>query len=153
MRVAQRNMQNIFAGRDLDAKPGKFFSKKCLTDRGDDAIIFTAPRRYLSWIEGLTTNQNVTGSNPVRRTSRTSKVLPGTFFIRNPLRGSSLTGGALMVRGGASPVRGRGATRRFKHGAPYDATSSPTASRGVRFIASRPDLFSKRVDGHACRFA
>ena len=27
-------------------------------------------RRYLSWIEGLTTNQNVTGSNPVRRTMR-----------------------------------------------------------------------------------
>ena len=32
--------------------------------------IFRALRRYLSWIEGLTTNQNVTGSNPVRRTSR-----------------------------------------------------------------------------------
>ena len=25
-------------------------------------------RRYLSWIEGLTTNQNVIGSNPIRRT-------------------------------------------------------------------------------------
>ena len=32
--------------------------------------IYFALRRYLSWIEGLTTNQNVTGSNPVRRTSR-----------------------------------------------------------------------------------
>ena len=31
--------------------------------------IYLALRRYLSWIEGLTTNQNVTGSNPVRRTS------------------------------------------------------------------------------------
>ena len=30
-------------------------------------------RRYLSWIEGLTTNQNVTGSNPVRRTMRNDK--------------------------------------------------------------------------------
>ena len=30
-------------------------------------------RRYLSWIEGLTTNQNVTGSNPVRRTTRDDK--------------------------------------------------------------------------------
>ena len=30
-------------------------------------------RRYLSWIEGLTTNQNVTGSNPVRRTTRNDK--------------------------------------------------------------------------------
>ena len=30
-------------------------------------------RRYLSWIEGLTTNQNVTGSNPVRRTTRKDK--------------------------------------------------------------------------------
>ena len=26
-------------------------------------------RRYLSWIEGLTTNQDVRGSNPLRRTS------------------------------------------------------------------------------------
>ena len=26
-------------------------------------------RRYLSWIEGLTTNQNVIGSNPIRRTN------------------------------------------------------------------------------------
>ena len=32
--------------------------------------IYFALRRYLSWIEGLTTNQNVTGSNPVRRTRR-----------------------------------------------------------------------------------
>ena len=35
------------------------------------AIISLALRRYLSWIEGLTTNQNVIGSNPIRRTSRT----------------------------------------------------------------------------------
>ena len=28
-----------------------------------------ALRRYLSWIEGLTTNQNVIGSNPIRRTN------------------------------------------------------------------------------------
>ena len=31
-------------------------------------IIINKSRRYLSWIEGLTTNQNVIGSNPIRRT-------------------------------------------------------------------------------------
>ena len=40
-----------------------------LTNPYGGGIIFRALRRYLSWIEGLTTNQNVTGSNPVRRTS------------------------------------------------------------------------------------
>ena len=34
-------------------------------------------RRYLSWIEGLTTNQYVGGSNPSRRT---------TYSIKNPQR-------------------------------------------------------------------
>ena len=38
-------------------------------------------RRYLSWIEGLTTNQNVTGSNPVRRTSLISSGPSGPFFM------------------------------------------------------------------------
>ena len=52
-----------------DQKIPKTFSKKRLTPVGWSAIIFLALRRYLSWIEGLTTNQNVTGSNPVRRTS------------------------------------------------------------------------------------
>ena len=32
-------------------------------------IIINKSRRYLSWIEGLTTNQNVIGSNPIRRTN------------------------------------------------------------------------------------
>ena len=38
-------------------------------------------RRYLSWIEGLTTNQNVTGSNPVRRTSLIYSGPAGPFFL------------------------------------------------------------------------
>ena len=37
-------------------------------------------RRYLSWIEGLTTNQYVGGSNPSRRTTRASAAF-GRFFI------------------------------------------------------------------------
>ena len=47
--------------------------------------IFRALRRYLSWIEGLTTNQNVTGSNPVRRTSRNEDPgrLSGPGFLYN----------------------------------------------------------------------
>ena len=47
----------------------KFFSNCCLTHRGLACIIIRALRRYLSWIEGLTTNQNVIGSNPIRRTN------------------------------------------------------------------------------------
>ena len=45
--------------------------------------IYFALRRYLSWIEGLTTNQNVTGSNPVRRTSRNENPgrLSGSGFL------------------------------------------------------------------------
>ena len=61
--------ENVFAGQN--GYP-IFFPKSfdfCLTCYGDGGIIFLAMRRYLSWIEGLTTNQNVTGSNPVRRTS------------------------------------------------------------------------------------
>ena len=46
----------------------KFFSNCRLTHRGLACIIIRALRRYLSWIEGLTTNQNVIGSNPIRRT-------------------------------------------------------------------------------------
>ena len=47
----------------------KIFSNCCLTHRGLACIIIRALRRYLSWIEGLTTNQNVIGSNPIRRTN------------------------------------------------------------------------------------
>ena len=47
--------------------------------------IYFALRRYLSWIEGLTTNQNVTGSNPVRRTSRNEDPgrISGPGFLYN----------------------------------------------------------------------
>ena len=58
-------------------------------------IVYLALRRYLSWIEGLTTNQNVTGSNPVRRTSRLEDPDcsggPGFSFL--PLRGRRWHGG------------------------------------------------------------
>ena len=47
----------------------KLFSNCPLTHRGLACIIIRALRRYLSWIEGLTTNQNVIGSNPIRRTN------------------------------------------------------------------------------------
>ena len=47
----------------------KNFSNCRLTHRGLACIIIRALRRYLSWIEGLTTNQNVIGSNPIRRTN------------------------------------------------------------------------------------
>ena len=47
----------------------KIFPNCRLTHRGVTCIIIRALRRYLSWIEGLTTNQNVIGSNPIRRTS------------------------------------------------------------------------------------
>ena len=38
-------------------------------------------RRYLSWIEGLTTNQDVTGSNPVRRTTNFRSPFRGSFHM------------------------------------------------------------------------
>ena len=64
------------------------FEKKilnyCLTHRGLACIIIRALRRYLSWIEDLTTNQNVIGSNPIRRTNRALKP-PATEAF--PLRG------------------------------------------------------------------
>ena len=39
-------------------------------------------RRYLSWIEGLTTNQYVGGSNPSRRTTCASSPHSGLFLSR-----------------------------------------------------------------------
>ena len=57
------------AGRRCGDNYFKKILQFSLTECGCDGIIFTVLRRYLSWIEGLTTNQNVTGSNPVRRTS------------------------------------------------------------------------------------
>ena len=51
----------------------KIFPNCRLTHRGVTCIIIRALRRYLSWIEGLTTNQNVIGSNPIRRTNWTLK--------------------------------------------------------------------------------
>ena len=38
-------------------------------------------RRYLSWIEGLTTNQDVTGSNPVRRTTNSESPERGSYHM------------------------------------------------------------------------
>ena len=52
-------------------------------------IIINKSRRYLSWIEGLTTNQNVIGSNPIRRTN-------WVFSLRK--RGLFLYGGIAEIR-------------------------------------------------------
>lgn len=51
----------------LDSPPGAWHYISCT-------------RRYLSWIEGLTTNQNVTGSNPVRRTICRDEPRRGLFL-------------------------------------------------------------------------
>ena len=50
-------------------------------------------RRYLSWIEGLTTNQNVTGSNPVRRTTRYDKGRQSSRLTALLLSGQSINNG------------------------------------------------------------
>ena len=53
-------------------------------------------RRYLSWIEGLTTNQYVGGSNPSRRTTFSALAKPrlGLFaFFGNAVRDSNPRGG------------------------------------------------------------
>ena len=51
--------------------PSQFrhFSNSLLTRAGEIGIIDNRTRRYLSWIEDLTTNQGVIGSNPIRRTT------------------------------------------------------------------------------------
>lgn len=41
-----------------------------LTKTPQRGILSNCTRRYLSWIEDLTTNQGVIGSNPIRRTTR-----------------------------------------------------------------------------------
>lgn len=43
--------------------------KKFLTPVRVRVILSNRTRRYLSWIEDLTTNQGVIGSNPIRRTT------------------------------------------------------------------------------------
>ena len=43
-------------------------------------------RRYLSWIEGLTTNQYVGGSNPSRRTTYMFKPLKRAAFLLDIVR-------------------------------------------------------------------
>ena len=43
-------------------------------------IILNRTRRYLSWIEDLTTNQGVIGSNPIRRTTQTKGLLREPLF-------------------------------------------------------------------------
>lgn len=45
------------------------YREKFLTDARIRAILSNRTRRYLSWIEDLTTNQGVIGSNPIRRTT------------------------------------------------------------------------------------
>ncbi len=59
------------------ARPGFTF---CLTVPLDTWHYTFCTRRYLSWIEGLTTNQNVTGSNPVRRTICRNEPRKGLFL-------------------------------------------------------------------------
>ena len=48
--------------------------------------IFSRTRRYLSWIEDLTTNQGVIGSNPIRRTTQimTTRIAGGLLLGYNP---------------------------------------------------------------------
>lgn len=45
------------------------------------ALYLIASRRYLSWIEELTTNQSVIGSNPIRRTRNFQSPARGSFHI------------------------------------------------------------------------
>lgn len=66
--------------------------KACYYRRADKAT-----RRYLSWIEGLTTNQYVGGSNPSRRTIETAGhrgFYLGGFFV---FTGSFRPVGAIWV--------------------------------------------------------
>ena len=52
-----------------------------LTDGGQTGIINNRTRRYLSWIEDLTTNQGVIGSNPIRRTTQIKGSFRSPFLL------------------------------------------------------------------------
>ena len=110
---------------------------------------------YLSWIEGLTTNQNVIGSNPIRRTNRNRKPpATGAFLLRRHRMDSNLGRGAGVkkTRSVFSPrartpagdrsrcvfakqIRGRSVARSTEHGRHGDGKSSkvfPTVSVNPR---------------------
>ena len=56
-------------------------------------------RHYLSWIEGLTTNQNVIGSNPIRRTNWNWKPpATGAFLLWKHRMDSNLGRGASVKK-------------------------------------------------------
>ena len=63
-----------------------------MTDGGQKGIINNRTRRYLSWIEDLTTNQGVIGSNPIRRTTQIKGSFGSPFFLpkRRPMADSTI---------------------------------------------------------------
>ena len=105
-------------------------------------------RRYLSWIEGLTTNQYVGGSNPSRRTTFSALAKPRlglfVFFLEcregfEPERGQHAfrhvaCRSALKARAGGATSRSEGAD--IPHGAPLAAFFMPRA-RGIFHALTR----------------
>ena len=79
-----------------------YLKKSVDEDRANEDTNFCCEtRRYLSWIEGLTTNQYVGGSNPSRRTIETAGhrgFYLGGFFV---FTGSFRPVGAIWVLSGA----------------------------------------------------
>ncbi len=67
-------------------------------------ILSNRTRRYLSWIEDLTTNQGVIGSNPIRRTTNAQtrrEFLVWSFFVTG--KAYSLSAAGLYVTPVADP--------------------------------------------------
>ena len=87
-------------------------------------------RLYLSWIEGLTTNQNVTGSNPV---SRTTQQQPGDACR---LRALCFLGGG---RDGVLGLSARGGLERA------DALGTNNVQRLTQLPSEHSDSLGGRV--------
>ena len=102
----------IAANHELPQLPQIFsFCKKIFLDFGSleaqNSLCCFDVRRYLSWIEGLTTNQYVGGSNPSRRTTLTAGAATTVeqhvrFFYchlseRNVLEGSKIEASQYVI--------------------------------------------------------
>ena len=105
-------------------------SNSHLTSARVTGIINNRTRRYLSWIEDLTTNQGVIGSNPIRRTTQIKRLL------REPLFCCLDTKMPPQYKKGGHPARHKDSTQQAEsagpphHPYPYSHRESPAHHRG-----------------------
>ena len=66
---------------DFNQREANFSKLGIDSDRRGGIISRLQMRHYLSWIEGLTTNQYVGGSNPSCRTTKSKGPIIGPFLL------------------------------------------------------------------------